>query len=729
MTTIADPTYSRKAAAVMNSKLVLDLPPDLQWALRDALSEHDSEETLPPHLKRLFDESLHPKITEAGFEERLHPRGRTGQWVKKPFAHMGKTFHEHHHESGWKAVPVFEPDHTKWRPSWNTLSREEQRAKLQSLPLRRTPEGYRVVDPEDNKVTTMSNVTTAKAEIERRAAPTASPGELVRGKATRGKKGRKSPVKGKTKGWRERVEELRQVPILRQSELLAKRSAAMQGRATGWQSIPGTESYRKGRITLRHETREVDGSIQSGYEGIVDGESRGWYRYSAWDEGVTLDKFAEQHFGAGVLDDPEHKRVLDEWWGTPGVRGRYQTMGGDPGTEFQAQHERIMEAGAHIDAEVNRRLDAKGGIAKRVKTMEADLRLEEKWLKEAEKREEEATYEAIAKWLVQEEGWDAEYVTPESVKKRHLVVEREMAKREKDYRKGDSAVISANYPIYDAYKFNRFNIAEKVGVDLQALYDRSAAARQRVFRGRDDVRVARAVRQEHRRDVAYEVLGDVREFAKAGDLQFEVELDQVLKGNHEGLFTYDAKYMAGPKLERAALWLPRDWIRSSNEHRSVVVPGWKARGHYSHVLERNGDTQISGIVGSPSPEAPGVEQGVATMLHELVHRVEDVRDGVKGAEWAFYASRVSPSINQRWEETRKLSEITGHDGYNDHEIAREDHFVNPYSGKDYGNGYPEMTNYYEILTMGIQDLVGGEHGTIDQDEEYRHFVFGALALL
>lgn len=580
MTTIADPIYSRKAAAVMNSKLVLDLPPDLQWALRDALAEHDSEETLPSHLKRLFDDALHPKIVEAGlvgrYAERLHPRGRGGQWIDKP--------------------------------------------------------GHAL--------------------------------DLVRGKATRGKKGRKAPVKGKAKGWQERIGELRQVPILQQRELLARRSAAMQGRSA-------------------------------------------------------------------VLDDPEHKKVLDEWWGLPGVpnmRGKYQTIGGDPGTEFQAQHERIMEAGAHIDAEINRRLDAKGGIVRRVKTLEADLRLEEKWLKEAEKREEEAAYEAIAKHLVQSYDYDPERVTGAWAKEQHLAWAKEMKRSERKNElpraTGDQATVA------DLFEYDRFNIAEKVGIDLQALHDKVFTARDRVFRGRDGVRVARAVRQESRRDVAYDVLGDVREFAKPGDLQFEVELDHVIKGNHAGLLTYDAKYMAGPKLERAALWLPRDWVRSSNEHPSVVVPGWKARGHYSHALERHDDgTQVSAIVGSPSPEAPGVEQGVATMVHELVHRIEDVRDGVKGAEWAFYASRVSPGMNQRWEEPRKLAEITGHDGYDDHEIAREDHFVKAYSGKDYGNGYPDMNNYYEILTMGIQDLVGGEHGTIDQDEEYRHFVFGALALL
>jgi hypothetical protein len=40
-----------------------------------------------------------------------------------------------------------------------------------------------------------------------------------------------------------------------------------------------------------------------------------------------------------------------------------------------------------------------------------------------------------------------------------------------------------------------------------------------------------------------------------------------------------------------------------------------------------------------------------------------------------------------------------------------------------------MDSSYEILTMGIQDLVTGEHGIMENDEEYRQFVYGAMALL
>lgn len=81
-------SYSRKAAVVVNSPHFLALPAEQQWALRDALAEHQSEETLPPHLKRLFSESIHPVLAEA-FREEQHPRGRSGRFVRLHF-HDGR---------------------------------------------------------------------------------------------------------------------------------------------------------------------------------------------------------------------------------------------------------------------------------------------------------------------------------------------------------------------------------------------------------------------------------------------------------------------------------------------------------------------------------------------------------------------------------------------------------------------------------------------------------------
>jgi hypothetical protein len=397
-------------------------------------------------------------------------------------------------------------------------------------------------------------------------------------------------------------------------------------------------------------------------------------------------------------------------------------MSGDPGVMFHEQHARIMEAGAHLDAEINRRLDAKGGIVKRVKQLEADQRDYTKWRKEAEKAEQDAAFEAIAKWLVEKHGFDRDLMTAERARERYLAFEKERRKpvnRQKHI--ADGADIS------DAYE-SRFNAAEAVGIDLQGLYDKSYDARMREHRGAEDLRAARAVLDEERRKLAYDVLAEIRPFADEGDLDFIEDTDH-LSGVpwEDGAYsTYNAKYIAGPKLRRAEVFLPLAWIRSSNDHPRRLVPGWAARGHYDHHLTTGPVAGYSGIIGSPSPESAGLPDGVGTMVHELVHRAEHTRDGITGAEWTFYASRVSPYLNARWEDLKPLNEITGRSSYKEHERAREDHFVKVYSGKSYGD---DMDSSYEILSMGVEDLVTGEHGIISQDEEYRHFVFGSLALL
>lgn len=65
----------------MNSSVVQALPMEQQWALRDALAEASSVDDLAPHLKRLFDESIHPGVVEAEFDPAKHPRGRRGEWI------------------------------------------------------------------------------------------------------------------------------------------------------------------------------------------------------------------------------------------------------------------------------------------------------------------------------------------------------------------------------------------------------------------------------------------------------------------------------------------------------------------------------------------------------------------------------------------------------------------------------------------------------------------------
>lgn len=93
----ADPEFSRKAAAVMNSTAVLDAPAEEQWALREAFASAQSIDDLPEHLRPLMDDAVHEKLQEA-YAEHLHPRNRLGKWMDKPvvFADPGDEYRGSH---------------------------------------------------------------------------------------------------------------------------------------------------------------------------------------------------------------------------------------------------------------------------------------------------------------------------------------------------------------------------------------------------------------------------------------------------------------------------------------------------------------------------------------------------------------------------------------------------------------------------------------------------------
>jgi adenylate kinase len=526
--------------------------------------------------------------------------------------------------------------------------------------------------------------------------------------AKQGRAGRRVTARG----WAARVGELRNFKVLEQDRLLARRQEAMAKRGAPWKTIGDVSEptgYEKGNWRVIATNRRDDlGRLVTGYDVYVGETHRGWVR---WDPSKNIqDVFEEAAPGAEV--DP----FLDEWWGAPGRRGRYQTMGGDPGTAFEEQHERIMEAGALIDAEVRKRGKESekrlADLVKRYKAKKAET-------KRLAAEEERLAYEETARVLHAQFDWvDVSGYgppKPEDVKRRHRVYERERNKR-----RPDMAVLSANNAVADAWQYRYENPDGRVQAAHDA-YVQAMWSREEGNEGADvladQVRAARKELHWTRRANTYEVLEEVRPFASEGDLDHIRDLNT---GNEDN----------DRRLKHASSWLPLAWVRSSNEHETTLAVGSEPdRGKYIHAyigsLKPEG-RNISLLLGSPSPEAPGIDKGVSTMLHELVHRVEHTRDGVKGAEWTFYASRVSPGINRKWEDTHPLFLLTGNGGYEQHEMARPDKFTDFYSGKTYGDN-PDSS--YEILTMGIQDLVTGEHGIVMDDDEYRQFVLGAMALL
>lgn len=115
-------------------------------------------------------------------------------------------------------------------------------------------------------------------------------------------------------------------------------------------------------------------------------------------------------------------------------------------------------------------------------------------------------------------------------------------------------------------------------------------------------------------------------------------------------------------------------------------------------------------------------QDVGTATHELAHAIEDVDARALARSKAFLAARTKGELR------KSLRKLTGKN-YEEWEEAWEDHFLDPYFGKDYGAlGATELTSLgYELLAGGnagnmtLRDMVGKDEG------ELLYFLLGQLA--
>lgn len=95
--------------------------------------------------------------------------------------------------------------------------------------------------------------------------------------------------------------------------------------------------------------------------------------------------------------------------------------------------------------------------------------------------------------------------------------------------------------------------------------------------------------------------------------------------------------------------------------------------------------------------------------------MEHVRPSIVDAERAFYRSRTAGEREQL------LRDLTHNSAYRSDEYTRKDKFVHPYMGKEYAD-------YYELLTMGLEDLFNPAGiGAIKDDREMMEWLIGLLA--
>lgn len=148
---------------------------------------------------------------------------------------------------------------------------------------------------------------------------------------------------------------------------------------------------------------------------------------------------------------------------------------------------------------------------------------------------------------------------------------------------------------------------------------------------------------------------------------------------------------------------PRDWLKASCEYGKIDV-GVANRGGYSpskHFIHLSG----AAMDYKSHPVA----------YHEFGHRIEQVVPEVAEAEGRFYSRRT------QGEALVKLKDITNLH-FEDYEVTRVDKFLDPYMGKDYGDGT------YELVSMGFERYFTSPEELV-KDEDYARFITGVLALV
>jgi hypothetical protein len=106
----------------------------------------------------------------------------------------------------------------------------------------------------------------------------------------------------------------------------------------------------------------------------------------------------------------------------------------------------------------------------------------------------------------------------------------------------------------------------------------------------------------------------------------------------------------------------------------------------------------------------------STLFHEMGHWYEDQSTSINSASQNFLANRTYGEAAQ------KMSDITGHPGYKDYEVARPDEFIRAYTGKDYG---PFGS---EVLSMGFQYMSSNPSRFMREDPDHFYFTVGAIRL-
>jgi len=251
---------------------------------------------------------------------------------------------------------------------------------------------------------------------------------------------------------------------------------------------------------------------------------------------------------------------------------------------------------------------------------------------------------------------------------------------------------------------------------------------------------------EARRDATWAVLGELRPMGPAGPLK-------VADG---------ASKLGTQVVESMAAYYPTEWVAASDVHEVPLSPRLSdARAHYAHNKRKRSRQRVRvtwltedaevpedmivvghgphgvavadrgelalrqsppvGELTLPSPRKHGERRAREVAVHEFAHRAEAVRSTIGLLECTFLARRCT---NAATGAPAGLVSLYGRRS----ERAMGDHFADVYVGKVYAG-----TQYREVLSTGMQAMVGGAYGGLvgvgdrRDDPDHRAFVLGLLA--
>jgi len=157
---------------------------------------------------------------------------------------------------------------------------------------------------------------------------------------------------------------------------------------------------------------------------------------------------------------------------------------------------------------------------------------------------------------------------------------------------------------------------------------------------------------------------------------------------------------AAPMVRDASLSFPDSWVKSANDLGSLHTRYGRGRGFHITLGERYDGKRVRvgggfGVHNTSTGEGFIKAGNPATALHEYVHRLQSALPGIDKIFQDEHRART------KGDKLKRLRDVTGI-SYRYDEVTREDHYVTPYVGKEYGSGDAK-----EVMTMAFEYLLGG----------------------